>query len=150
MLWVLSYSSSCGLEYWEKYLSIDEARRKMTDDAHGTAQLHEEAGFEVTFAAEEEDHIDIYVSHTDIYDEWRIQSLDEFCEMKWEELEVVPFDEDDDGRLVLATDWFEFCVGDEREDVIWRWFDKNHSKGVGWLVNEYESEKFAMWLEENM
>ena len=23
-------------------------------------------------------------------------------------------------------------------ETIWHWFDEHHSKGVGWLMNEYE------------
>lgn len=26
------------------------------------------------------------------------------------------------------------------EETIWHWFDKHHSKGVGWLMNEYEPD----------
>lgn len=63
----------------------------------------------------------------------------DFLEEKWDELTDIPFDESDDD-LVLSEDWFVFDKGTEREDI-WHWFDNHHSKGVGWLMNEYEKDK---------
>ena len=59
---------------------------------------------------------------------------DQSLEAKWAELEDVPFDEDEDGRLVLAQSWWIFPRGTEREDI-WHWFDARHSKGVVYLLN---------------
>lgn len=64
---------------------------------------------------------------------------DETIEDLWKELDDVLFDEDDSGALILYEDWFIFDKGIEREDI-WHWFDDYHSKGVGWLMNEYEKE----------
>ena len=33
-----------------------------------------------------------------------------------------------------------FNAGTDRE-TIWTWFNKQHSKGINWLMNEYESMK---------
>lgn len=51
----------------------------------------------------------------------------------WNELEDVPFDETEDGRLILAEDWRQFPKGTEREEI-WKFFDKEHSMGVHWLL----------------
>ena len=60
-------------------------------------------------------------------------------EKLWNELTDIPFDESEND-LVLSEDWFVFDKGTEREDI-WHWFDEHHSKGVGWLMNEYEINK---------
>lgn len=66
--------------------------------------------------------------------------IDKEIEAKWEELEDILFDEDDNGSLYLVSDWWIFPAGTYREEGVWRWFDEHHSKGVGWLLNEYESK----------
>lgn len=52
---------------------------------------------------------------------------DQFLELKWRELEDVPFDYDDpdepDG--VLGIDWFVFKKGVRRIEGVWRWFDSH-------------------------
>lgn len=63
---------------------------------------------------------------------------DPIVENLWEELENVSFDEDADGRLYLSQPWHDFPAGTEREEI-WHWFDETHSKGVAWLLYEYES-----------
>lgn len=65
---------------------------------------------------------------------------DKELEKLWDELTDIPFDEEENGNLVLAEDWNVFEKGTDRESI-WYWFDERHSKGVGWLINEYESEK---------
>lgn len=65
---------------------------------------------------------------------------DEYVEKLWEEFEDVLAYEDEDGRLCLHNDWQGWPKGTECESI-WHWFDQHHSKGVGWLMNEYESEK---------
>lgn len=62
---------------------------------------------------------------------------DEEIEQKWRELEDVPMDEDSEGELFLADAWYIFPKGAKREEI-WHWFDKRHSKGVAWLLYEYE------------
>jgi len=61
---------------------------------------------------------------------------DKQVESLWEELENITF-EDRDGELYLLSSWHKFEAGTSREDI-WYWFDSNHSKGVGWLLNEYK------------
>ena len=61
---------------------------------------------------------------------------DEYLEAKWRELEDVPFDEDEDGSLYLAEDWWIFGRGDYRDEVIWVFFDEHHSKGLHYLLYE--------------
>lgn len=62
---------------------------------------------------------------------------DRMIEEMWEELEDIPFDEDEDsGELYITQDWKEFKTGESREDI-WHWFDERHSKGVAYLLNEY-------------
>lgn len=62
---------------------------------------------------------------------------DKEIEQKWEELEDVLMNEDPDGELILADAWYVFPKGAKREEI-WRWFDERHSKGVAWLLYEYE------------
>lgn len=58
---------------------------------------------------------------------------DREVEKLWEEFEDVPFNENE----CLDCDWQGWNKGTYREEI-WHWFDKHHSKGVGWLMNEYE------------
>lgn len=58
---------------------------------------------------------------------------DGYYEKLWDELEDVPFDEDKDGRLILAVPWNGFPAQTRREDI-WQWFDEGHSKGVYYLL----------------
>lgn len=69
-----------------------------------------------------------------------LDSEDDFTEEKdtiieniWDQLEDVPFDEKDDGSLVLAEPWRQFPAGTDREEI-WHWFDRKHSKGVHYLL----------------
>lgn len=64
--------------------------------------------------------------------EWKSQEVyqkDRECEKLWDELADIPFDENDDGELILSKPWHIFEKGAAREDV-WMWFDENYSKGV--------------------
>jgi hypothetical protein len=65
---------------------------------------------------------------------------DKELEKLWDELTDIPFDEEENGTLVLAEDWNGFEKGTDRESI-WYWFDERYSKGVGWLIYEYESEE---------
>lgn len=63
---------------------------------------------------------------------------DKQVEQKWIELEDILFDEDeDDKELYLHDNWFLFNKGTHREDI-WHWFDQNHSRGVAWLLYDFE------------
>jgi hypothetical protein len=64
------------------------------------------------------------------------EEIDTKLEKVWDELEDVLFDEDDNGELVLADNWYLFAKGTSREDI-WHWFDERHSKGVAWLLHDY-------------
>lgn len=68
--------------------------------------------------------------------------LDKKMESLWEELEDIPFIEDEKGRLILDTNesWHNFEPGTTKAQI-WHYFDINHSKGINYLVNEYESKK---------
>ena len=61
---------------------------------------------------------------------------DREIEKLWDELEDVPMYEDENCELCLDVDWQGWSKGTDVE-TIWHWFDENHSKGVGWLMNEY-------------
>lgn len=61
---------------------------------------------------------------------------DREIEKLWDELEDVPIDEEE----CLDIDWKGWSKGTHREEI-WYWFDVHHSKGVGWLMNEYESKE---------
>ena len=64
------------------------------------------------------------------------EEIDIKLEKIWDELEDVLFDEDDDGELILADDWYLFAKGTTRTDI-WHWFDDRHSKGIAWLLYDY-------------
>lgn len=61
--------------------------------------------------------------------------VDEALEREWDELEDIPFSEDKKGVLRLDANWHEFPKGTPRETV-WDWFDRHHSKGINYLLNE--------------
>lgn len=63
---------------------------------------------------------------------------DKEIEKLWEELTDIPVYEDENDELCLDADWLSWNKGTS-VDEIWHWFDEHHSKGVGWLMNEYES-----------
>lgn len=63
---------------------------------------------------------------------------DREIEKLWEELEDIPVYEDENYELCLDVNWHGWSKGTS-VDEIWHWFDEHHSKGVGWLMNEYES-----------
>jgi hypothetical protein len=64
------------------------------------------------------------------------EEIDAKLETKWIELEDIPFDEDSNGELILSEGWYLFPAGTSREEI-WHWFDERHSKGVAWLLNEF-------------
>lgn len=68
-------------------------------------------------------------------EELEMKLTDAEIEKLWDELEDVPIDEDE----YLDIDWKVWSKGTHREEI-WHWFDENHSKGVGWLMNERETK----------
>ena len=66
-----------------------------------------------------------------------INTQDELIEAMWNTLEDVNTNEND----YIEQNWFVFDKGTHRE-YIWHWFDEHHSKGVGWLMNEYEPVEY--------
>lgn len=73
---------------------------------------------------------------------------DKELEKMWDELTDIPFDEDLDGKLILSVNWKSFTKGTDREDI-WQFFDKNHSKGVAWLLYEYKRDKIMIKDKDN-
>ena len=59
---------------------------------------------------------------------------DEFLETLWGELGNIAIDENE----CIEDDWQGWNKGTHREKI-WDWFDKQHSKGVGWLM--YKNER---------
>lgn len=62
-----------------------------------------------------------------------MKNKDEEIELLWNNLEDVPFDEDEDEELVLAENFHYFEKGTPRNHI-WHWFDETHSKGIGYLM----------------
>lgn len=62
---------------------------------------------------------------------------DREIEKLWDELEDVPVYENESFELCIDVNWQGWDQGTDVE-TIWHWFDEHHSKGVGWLMNEYE------------
>lgn len=67
--------------------------------------------------------------------EMEITSKDRLVELLWETLIDIPCDENN----FLEYGWFIFEAGTSSEEI-WGWFNKHHSKGVHYLLYEYESE----------
>jgi len=63
--------------------------------------------------------------------------LDELLEKLWIELEDVPFEEHE-GIEYLDDNYLDFEVGETSKEDIWHWFDDRHSKGIHYLLYEYE------------
>lgn len=66
-----------------------------------------------------------------------MKKLDNLLEKLWEGLEDRPFYEKDSEQYI-EEDYLEFEAGTSREDI-WHWFDERHSKGVHFLLYEYDS-----------
>lgn len=62
---------------------------------------------------------------------------DKEIEEIWEYLGDIPITDEE----CLDDDYFIWPKGSDKYEDVWRWFDVNHSKGVGFLVNEFESKK---------
>lgn len=67
---------------------------------------------------------------------------DEELEKMWDELEDMLFTKEENGTLVLNSEWNGFNVGTPRE-TIWEWFDRQHSKGISWLINRPSQVKIT-------
>lgn len=78
----------------------------------------------------------IVIQNADSEIELEFTTQDELVEAMWQTLEDVNIDEEE----CIEQNWFIFPKGTYRE-TIWHWFDEYHSKGVGWLMNEYEPEE---------
>lgn len=67
---------------------------------------------------------------------------DKDIEKAWESLENEPFTTNGSGEQVLDDDngWFGFSKGTSQQEI-WHWFDTHYSKGVAYLVNDYEPEE---------
>lgn len=62
-----------------------------------------------------------------------IEAQDEAVESLWDRLTDIPFDENEKKELILTDKWHIWDKGTIREDI-WSWFNKNHSKGVQYLL----------------
>ena len=51
----------------------------------------------------------------------------------WQELEDVLFDENEDGELILADDWYIFKKGTTREDI-WHYLEDFYGVVIGDLL----------------
>jgi len=93
------------------------------------------------------------VSSKDIEDIFQVEMDRDFYFYELNELEVEPDKEWTDVELeVLWDELGNVCVDNEEcidnnwkwwrlgthREVIWKWIDERHSKGVGWLMNERE------------
>lgn len=75
--------------------------------------------------------------------------LDELLEKLWIELEDIPFKEIE-GVEYLDDNYIDFEVGETTKEDIWHWFDDRHSKGIHYLLYEYdkENDKQAIYYTE--
>lgn len=84
-------------------------------------------------------HWDFYISEDDLT-KLGLWNKDKKIEELWEQLEDVPFIEDEEHELILDDDFLGFKKGTTREEI-WHFFDERHSKGIYYLLYEYESAK---------
>lgn len=62
---------------------------------------------------------------------------DEMLEEMWDELGDIPTVIDENFYTCIDENWQGWSKGTDVEEI-WSWFDYQHSKGVGWLMNEYK------------
>lgn len=60
------------------------------------------------------------------------EKRDKYLEGLWDQFADIPMNPDTE---CIETQFFEFQAGTPREDI-WHWFDKQHSKGVHYLLYE--------------
>lgn len=77
------------------------------------------------------------LNYNDYWHDCHCDINDREIERLWEELEDVSVNENE----CLDVDWRGWQKGTHREEI-WYWFDKHHTKGVGWLMNEHEPERY--------
>lgn len=68
-----------------------------------------------------------------------MKKLDKMVEKLWEGLEDIPFYEEKSEQYI-EEDYLDFEEGTSKEDIC-HWFDERHSKGVHFLLYEYEIGK---------
>lgn len=61
-------------------------------------------------------------------------TYDSLLEDLWKTLTDVPMNPDTED---IEENWFIFPKGTNREEI-WHWFDEQHSKGVGWIMENTE------------
>lgn len=70
---------------------------------------------------------------TDVVKEYT--EYDSLLEDLWKTLTDVPMNPETED---MEEDWFIFPKGTNREEI-WEWFDEQHSKGVGWMMENVRS-----------
>lgn len=68
-----------------------------------------------------------------------MKKLDKLLEKIWEGLEDIPFYEEE-SKQYIEEDYLDFEEGTSKEEI-WHWFDERHSKGVHFLLYEYETNR---------
>ena len=131
--YVLSYRSYAGEDYFEIYDYKSVAIADMKDCAELERQNLEDEGYDWSVDTRH-DGIEVYAVCGSIYHEWKLETLDEFCERIWVEMEDVPFTADDK----LDEDYHIWEKGADKYHDIWPWLDKHHSKGAVYLVNDFD------------
>lgn len=66
--------------------------------------------------------------------------LDKIMEKFWDEFEDVPFYSDENGIEYLDEEFLGFKVNNTSKQEIWLWFNERHSRGIHYLLYEYEKE----------
>lgn len=66
--------------------------------------------------------------------------IDSYLEKKWNELKDIPFIEVDKEQI-LDGEYWDFAKGVTSNEDIWHYFDQNYSKGVYYLLYEYENSQ---------
>ena len=66
-----------------------------------------------------------------------VKEKDKQIEELWRELSDIGIYENEEKVICIDEDWHQFFRGTELEDI-WYWFDDQHSKGLGWLMENVQ------------
>jgi len=125
------------------YVTLQQAQQSMHEDLVTEIEnLHNDEFDEKYDYAEEETETttSLYVKDSDIYYDWKITEAelnDDLVEQLWRVFEDVTTREDEAGKLRICSKWIGF-EKDTDVSEIQGWFNHNHSKGIDYLVNEFE------------
>lgn len=136
-------------KYIQKYINTyhEEIKENIENESDKLLKIKEKANFIYEFLKEQNDTGYIDLEKLGILQKDKmVQSgdepldlqnyLDKLLEVLWEGFEDILLYEEYNEEF-LDEPYLDFKVGTSKEDI-WHWFDDRHSKGVHYLLYEYE------------